>query len=288
MSYWPEIESLFDYLAGAREYLDLIEDQSLQDAGMRVLSGTHRYSSRANWKLLPENSLDGYHGMPTHQTYFEYVAQVGGMAMGNGGAKSIGGEARPLGNGHAVVETWVPWGRPVARWVPQMGEEHREPIEAVRRRLVEKHGEQRAERIAEWNRNILIFPNLVVNDILATVVRTFEPRRPDFMEINAWALAPVEESGGTLEMRLRNFLEFLGPGGFATPDDVEALESCQIGFDAGGQDWNDVSRGMLRRPANESDELQMRAFWREWDARIRGVEIDDWDDHPRQTAVVGA
>jgi p-cumate 2,3-dioxygenase alpha subunit len=169
-----------------------------------------------------------------------------------------------------------------------MGEEHREPIEAVRRRLVEKHGEQRAERIAEWNRNILIFPNLVVNDILATVVRTFEPRRPDFMEINAWALAPVEESGGTLEMRLRNFLEFLGPGGFATPDDVEALESCQIGFDAGGQDWNDVSRGMLRRPANESDELQMRAFWREWDARIRGVEIDDWDDHPRQTAVVGA
>jgi p-cumate 2,3-dioxygenase alpha subunit len=288
LSYWPEIDSLEDYLAGAKEYLDLIDDQSLESAGMRVVSGTHRYSSRANWKLLPENSLDGYHGMPTHQTYFEYVAQVGGMAMGNGEHKSLGGEARALGNGHAVVETWVPWGRPVARWVPQMGEEHREPIEAVRRRLVEKHGEQRADRIAEWNRNILIFPNLVVNDILATVVRTFEPRQPDFMEVNAWALAPVEESGATLEMRLRNFLEFLGPGGFATPDDVEALESCQIGYNAGGQEWNDVSRGMLRRPANESDELQMRAFWREWDARIRGLEIDDWDDHPRTVAASAA
>ena len=26
------------------------------------------------------------------------------------------------------------------------------------------------------------------------------------------------------------FLEFLGPGGFATPDDNEALELCQEGF----------------------------------------------------------
>jgi p-cumate 2,3-dioxygenase alpha subunit len=99
------------------------------------------------------------------------------------------------------------------------------------------------------------------------------------MEINAWALAPVEESGGRLQTRLHNFLEFLGPGGFATPDDVEALESCQIGFDAGGQAFNDVSRGMLR-PAQVEDELQIRAFWRQWAAQLEGRQIDDWDDDP--------
>jgi p-cumate 2,3-dioxygenase alpha subunit len=99
------------------------------------------------------------------------------------------------------------------------------------------------------------------------------------MEINAWALAPVQESGARLQSRLHNFLEFLGPGGFATPDDVEALESCQIGFNAGGERFNDVSRGMLR-PAQVEDELQIRAFWRQWAAQVEGREIDDWDDGP--------
>src|SRR5207249_2453439 len=83
-------------------------------------------------------------------------------------------------------------------------------------------------------RNLLIYPNFVVNDIMSATLRTFYPVRADFMEVNAWAVGPVEETGARLKTRLHNFLEFLGPGGFATPDDVEALESCQIGFDAGG------------------------------------------------------
>jgi p-cumate 2,3-dioxygenase alpha subunit len=260
---------------------------------MRIVSGSHRYSSRANWKLLPENSLDGYHGLPTHQTYFEYVAAVGRMGGSDSGTdgskaggRTYGGTATALGNGHAVVETWVPWGRPVARWVPQMGEAVKPEIEAVAEQLVERFGPERAERITDYNRNILIFPNLVINDILATVVRTFYPQRPDFMEVNAWALAPVEESGARLQARLHNFLEFLGPGGFATPDDVEALESCQIGYRAGGEEWNDVSRGMLREQATDSDELQMRTFWREWAARISGASVASYDDGPVPAAVL--
>ena len=281
LNYSADAEPLEEYLAGATEYLDIVCDQSVT-GGMRIVSGSHRYSSRANWKLLPENSLDGYHGLPTHQTYFEYVQAVGGMGGDDAkaGGRTYGGTAKALGNGHAVVETWVPWGRPVARWVPQMGEAVKPQIEACRSAIHTRHGAERGERITDYNRNLLIFPNLVVNDILATVVRTFHPLRPDYMEVNAWALAPVEEDGDRLQARLHNFLEFLGPGGFATPDDVEALESCQIGFNAGGQQWNDVSRGMRREQATDSDELQMRAFWREWSARLTGVTIDNWGDQP--------
>ena len=43
-----------------------------------------------------------------------------------------------------------------------------------------------------------------------------------------------EDAGGPRQVVLR-------VRGFATPDDIEALESCQIGFAAGGQEWNDVS-----------------------------------------------
>jgi p-cumate 2,3-dioxygenase alpha subunit len=286
LNYSADAEPLEEYLAGATEYLDIVCDQSIA-GGMRVVSGSHRYSSRANWKLLPENSLDGYHGLPTHQTYFEYVQSVGGMGGEDAmtGGRTYGGSARSLGNGHAVVETWVPWGRPVARWVPQMGEAVKPQIEACRAAIHERHGAERGERITDYNRNLLIFPNLVVNDILATVVRTFHPQRPDYMEVNAWALAPVEEGGDRLQARLHNFLEFLGPGGFATPDDVEALESSQIGYQAGGEQWNDVSRGMRREQATDSDELQMRAFWREWSARLTGVRIDNWGDAPLASAV---
>jgi p-cumate 2,3-dioxygenase alpha subunit len=275
VSFCPEIQPLHEYLADAREFLDVLIDQS-PSGRLRVVSGSHRYSMRANWKLLCENSIDGYHGLPTHQTYFEYVTQAGGLGSGD---KKLYGRGYALGNGHGVIEYWSPWGRPVARWVPQMGEQSRHEIDAIRHDLEESHGPERAERIAEWNRNLLIYPNFVVNDIMAATLRTFYPIRADFMEINAWAIAPLEETGPRLKTRLHNFLEFLGPGGFATPDDVEALESCQIGFAAGGEEYNDVSRGMLRT-ARMDDELQMRTFWRQWSAQMEGRTIDDWDDSP--------
>ena len=74
-----------------------------------------------------------------------------------------------------------------------------------------------------------------------------------------------------LAMRLDSFLTFLGPGGFATPDDVEALESCQIGFRATENEWSDISRGMLRPAPLSTDELQMRGFWRQWHAHMQGL-----------------
>ena len=191
LSFDAEIQPLHDHLAGAREFLDVLIDQS-PSGRLKVVHGSHRYSMRANWKLLAENSIDGYHGLPTHQTYFEYVAEAGGLGAGG---KKLYGRGYALGNGHAVVEYWSPWGRPVARWVPQMGEHARPEIEAIRRDLEERHGPERAERIAEWNRNMLIYPNFVVNDIMSATLRTFFPVQADFMEVNAWAVAPVEETG---------------------------------------------------------------------------------------------
>lgn len=68
--------------------------------------------------------------------------------------------------------------------------------------------------------------------------------------------------------RLDNFLTFLGPGGFATPDDVEMLEACQRGFANREVAWSDISRGMQRAQPLANDELQMRVFWHQWHALI--------------------
>jgi len=270
--------SLGDYLAGAREILDLVADQSL-DGRMRVVSGTQRYSIRANWKLLAENSVDGYHAQPLHRSYLAYLQGTGALLQVKG---ALGGGSRTLGNGHAAIEYYAPWGRPVAHWAPTFGPSAEREIEAIRTQLCARHGDERGARIADANRNMLVFPNLVVNDIMAVTIRTFFPIRPDFMEVTAWELAPAEESGERLARRLHNFLEFLGPGGFATPDDVEALDSCQIGFGADGVEWSDISRGMGRKPRMD-DELQMRSFWREWNARMTETRISDWADRANGT-----
>ena len=95
-------------------------------------------------------------------------------------------------------------------------------------------------------------------------IRTFYPVTPNNLAINAWALAPQDESADNRALRLDSFLTFLGPGGFATPDDVEALESCQRGFANREVAWSDISKGMNRDEALLNDELQMRAFWRKW------------------------
>jgi p-cumate 2,3-dioxygenase alpha subunit len=256
----PDVEDLVDYLAGAREYLDLIIDSA--DGEMEIIKGTNEYCIEANWKLLCENSIDGYHALSTHDTYFKYLVALGTDLQGG-----VKGTAKDLGNGHAVLEYAAPWGRPIAKWEPLFGEHARDEITALRADLVAKHGEERAARMADTNRNMLIYPNLVVNDIMAVTVRTFMPLAPDRMDITAWEMAPRGEEPQLRQRRLDSFLTFLGPAGFATPDDVEALESCQQGFNSGGVEWNDISRGMAREQRG-NDEGQMRTFWRRWQQQM--------------------
>jgi len=260
--------SLSDYLAGARDYLDLVADHC--EAGMEIVGAGQQYVINANWKLLAENSIDAFHGFPVHNTYFDYLKNIGSLRMDAGTGQFNASGMADLGNGHAVIEYPSPWGRPVARWVPSWGEDKRPAVEALREGLIKRFGAERGTRIAEFSRNMLIFPNLVINDIMAITVRTFMPAAPNKMTVSAWALAPRDEDPDLRKLRLFNFLEFLGPGGFATPDDQEALENCQRGYaNLREVGWNDISKGMPRQgPPMNDDEEQMRCFWRQWRQRM--------------------
>ena len=129
--------------------------------------------------------------------------------------------------------------------------------------------------MAHTSRNLLIYPKLLIMDMVAISVRYIEPVATDRMEVTAWHIVPREESGARLAARLDSYLTFFGPGGFATPDDVEALESCQAGFRAIEVEWSDVSRGMLKPSPGTADELQMRGFWRQWHANMQGLDKTD-------------
>ena len=284
VSFNEHVEDLRTYLAGAKEHIDLIADQS--EVGMKVSSGSHRFSVLSNWKLIGENGVDGYHILPVHQTYFDYLSDFISDIPGESVESSLRnwrpGAVQSLGNGHAVGVSSGATGRTVAHWHPLLGEDTKEEIARNREHLVERFGEERAYRIADNNRFLMIYPNLFIYDFMSTTIRVFWPTAPDRTEVTAWNIVPSEHSSDLLARRLENFLTLAGPGGFLVPDDIEAVESSQAGLQASEVEWNDVSRGMHRQ-ALTSDELQMRVFWRQWHGHLMGLDkVETADRNPRK------
>ncbi|HEY7624219.1 MAG TPA: aromatic ring-hydroxylating dioxygenase subunit alpha [Candidatus Limnocylindria bacterium] len=270
VSFAADGESLSAHLGNARDYLDLMVEHS--PSGLEVLPGTHLYSIRGNWKLAVENAMDGYHFSPTHVTFVEYLKNTGYVTSDEGG------RAVTLDNGHCVLVFSGHGGRVGMQWEPRFGEAERLRVEDNVRQLKERLGEDRGARVANTSRILYLFPNLLLFDIEGLAARQLEPVRPDFTDVRAWELAPAGESNEARELRIRILGSFIGPGGLATPDDVEAYECVQRGVVATAGDarpnvdWSDISRGMEREargePARNVDEAGIRGFWRYWDDMV--------------------
>ncbi|MGE3866971.1 MAG: SRPBCC family protein [Hyphomonadaceae bacterium] len=263
ISYDPDMEDFYSYMGDAVAIID----NTMNLGDMEFVQGQFKYSMRANWKLLVENSMDGYHAAFTHERFFTHFMKDMGLAGPNMERSNTGPQPQPLGNGH--VTTSMPStefrGRDGQR--AYLEKFSTDELAKYRETLAGKHGPEKARMIEGGAGNYLIFPNLIIIDGWR-VFRTFYPSSPDYMEINGWAALPKEDSPELRKARLDWYLGFQGPGGFATPDDVEGLEGCQMGFATHKEvEWSDISRGMKGNPYGPS-ELQMRVFWREWNARL--------------------
>ena len=265
----PDV-SLEEHLGEAAGYLQLVDDMAPN--GLESIEGSLLYHARANWKLAVENALDAYHFAPTHQTFIEYRKGTGYLTSNKPG------EAISLGNGHVVHVSRGRYGRAGLDWEPSWGEPERTRIEQNREELVARVGPDRADLIADTSRILYIFPNLIVFDILGIALRLLEPNAPDSTDVTSVQLAPIGEPPEARRLRLDHLIGFLGPGGFSTPDDIEAYEAIQRGVKATrgstrpGGDWNDVSRGyrdeQLGLTPHTYHETSIRSFWRHWEAQL--------------------
>jgi p-cumate 2,3-dioxygenase alpha subunit len=273
VSFMPQRETLTSYLAELLELIDLTMDSAEVLGGWEVLPGSSDYRFHANWKLMVENSIDNYHFDTVHETYKQYIGNSNRrLGRGPEGAvESRTGFARARGHGGFTM-----WPARTARalataaesWTP---EEHA-AIDVIRADLVARFGEQRGLRMAEQSRSILIFPNMLFQDSgTGFRIRVIEPVDHQSSHVRQWEFAPRNEPLSLRRRRLGGARTFLGPGGFASPDDVEAVESCQLGFAASEVEWSDISRGSLSEYPKDTEELQIRNFWREWQARLSGL-----------------
>ena len=71
-----DAQPLGDYLGRAKDYIDLVVDQS-PSGQMEIIAGVQEYDVAANWKLMVENSVDDYHLPSTHSTWLNFLERRG-------------------------------------------------------------------------------------------------------------------------------------------------------------------------------------------------------------------
>lgn len=270
ISFNPDVPPLLDHLGGVADYMTMIEQQHV--GGMTTLPGVQLYSVRGNWKLAVENAMDGYHFSPTHNTFVGYLRESGFAVTDDDQY------AYNLGNGHGLLVLTGHGGRISMIWEPRFGEDERVRTEAHRAEMAERLGEHRAHVVADESHILFVFPNLLLFDIEGLSIRQLEPVAPGQTDVRAWQLVPRNEEPAARALRMKTVVSFVGPGGLATPDDIEAYEAVQRGIEAtvgvvqAEQDYSDMSRGMVDEvkgvQGRSIDEGAMRGFWRHWVAAV--------------------
>ncbi|MGE3866632.1 MAG: Rieske 2Fe-2S domain-containing protein, partial [Hyphomonadaceae bacterium] len=183
VSFDPEIESFHEFMGDALAVID----NTLDIGDVEFVQGQFKYSMRANWKLLVENSMDGYHVNYTHERFVStFMPDVGLSMTGRTGNNSP--QPRPLGHGHVTTSYPSTEARGNVD-TPYLEKYSGGEVEKYREMLVQRHGAKKAAMIEGGAGNYLIFPNLIIIDGWR-VFRTFYPSSPDYMEINAWAALP--------------------------------------------------------------------------------------------------
>jgi benzoate/toluate 1,2-dioxygenase alpha subunit len=240
---------------GALEFIDLLADQS-SVGQLEVIPGSTSYTFDGNWKLASENGVDGYHAPYVHESFVAIALSRSGrgadqvksvdlssMATNAGGYFYFGG-------GSACV------------WTAYANVNDRPNIE-MRQEYEAKVGVERAKWMIETQRNLLLFPNMLLSDSASMQIRIIRPLSVNKTEVVTYCIGPVGESAQMRAHRIRQYEDFYNGSGIATPDDLAEFNNCQLGFEARAASWSDLSRGATER-------IQSTQGW-EWAPEFTGM-----------------
>ena len=261
----PTGPTLEEHLGPATRLID--QFVNLSPAGEIVLrSGVLKHSYKGNWKMALENSVDGYHPNILH-----HAAMVM-MMKGKNDMEAVFGErsealARDLGHGVAQLDLNPVQTRHGGRVVPPGWS--KEAFAEYRAAMVAQYNEDRADQIiAEGPPHFCIFPNIIF------ILNQFRVIQPISVNETVIYYYPTLLKGAPDEMNQRRLAETYlihGPAGRVAPDDFEAYERNQAGFEARINEWLVLRRGLHREvhanggiAGHETDETTQRGIWRHY------------------------
>ena len=232
-----EVPPLNDHLGEAKFFMDLFADQSPD--GMELVAGSQTYVCDHDWKVQADNVADAYHVSTVHRNFMNTILAreeregLGGLMKTEVGR--IKGDVENgqyyLGNGHMVI------------WADRSSPEGA-PLAPAADYIEKTFGPDKAHWMLRRGRNILVYPNLVLNDLASTHLRTHRPLGPGKCEVTIWCIAPKGEPKEARFARLRKFEDFFLVSGLSTSDDVVSLDTAQAGMKGSDPGWNLYDRGL--------------------------------------------
>ena len=231
------IEPLEQHLGETLLFIDHLADQSPE--GMEVVRGSQTYIVRGNWKLNAENGVDGYHVSTVHKVFVQAMVKRERLGDNESMRRTESGRLRgtqpagcyDFGNGHNMI-----WSD---RETPEVM-----PLYEAEEWLLKTFPKEKVDWMLRRGRNLYLFPNVHLMDQPSTQIRVTRPIAPDRTEVRVYCIAPRGESRAARAARLRKFEDFYTISGMATPDDLAALEDCQLGARGTLSRWNALDRGL--------------------------------------------
>jgi fatty-acyl-CoA synthase len=242
---------------GARE-LDRLADLSPQ--GELELTGSWlKHRTKANWKILAENTTDGYHPQFVHSS----IIQVSGHALGHLYSDRSSTVVRDLGGGHAELDQRPEFARldKPLMWCATSPDRVPRYVESLRA----QRGADADRIMTDGAPHVLIFPNLFIAEVS---IFLYQPVAVN--ETIQLSTAVQLKGGADLNDRLMSqCVGSIGPAGLLLADDTEMHERNQVGVAASRPEWIDLTRGSHRewtdadglRTSIGNDETGIRAFW---------------------------
>jgi phenylpropionate dioxygenase-like ring-hydroxylating dioxygenase large terminal subunit len=248
-----DIEPLYDYLAGARKWIDLFMKQG---AGFEInAASAQRFRFRGNWKIQLENTTDAYHFPIVHRSFLSSLDDETEDLFDVFRHK---GWVEDLGNGHSVmvmIPDLVDLDANLEAPIP-------ERFRALADELAAEYPPETVRRIvrAVGGTGFLVnlFPNVACSMAFFRVLR---PIAVDETEITHMVIQMEGGPPAANRARLRLHEHFQGPMGFGTTDDAEAWERVQRGAAAGEDLWIMLNRG---KSHGVTAETGMRAAYDMW------------------------
>lgn len=240
-----------------------------------VRNGQHRLMCDGNWKLVSDNSHDGYHPGYSHASLLRMRKDRygGGVDMQWVLGNVDDGLQRlyDLGNGNTFLDQRPEIERYWDQSAPMPGEDS---YAATMRERLGELAEPALDVVMGSGMNLNIFPNLL---IIGNQLQVIQPRTVDSTDL-IWYSTTIEADDippevNALRMRLQEDFP-----SFGEPDDLANFEECQAGLSIPEMEWVVTSRHMdtgteyVDENGNltglATDELGIRAFWKEWKTRM--------------------
>jgi anthranilate 1,2-dioxygenase large subunit len=224
--------------------------------------GYQRQRVRANWKLMVENVKDSYHGALLHafnsRFGFFRSTQRGDVRMTSGGV-------------HGILTTYSTQGEQVASAFDQVTTF--KPSLTLEDMSVVRFTREHADDIV--TSIISLFPScLMLHGGTFLIIRQVRPKSASEFEMVWTIVGFADEDEERKALRVMQTANLLGPAGYVSMEDAEAIEATQTalsGEGGGGQGVIALGGRTVENQDHLVTEVAIRGFWKGY-RRLMGFE----------------